>query len=279
MKKVIYIIIRYSVLIEDSQAWARTDSDLDKYKEYLFSKCRLEQRLDLLKNITIPSILGQVDFIKNHEVKVFIISSQELPEKNQKELNELVSGYDWIFINYLPTKGVSITQPVLDDLKNYNEKLLFATLRLDDDDALAINFLEEFNKFFNEDNIGYAVSFGKGLCGFYDFNINQYRKIVDYYYPKIGLGLGYINLFDGEKFSSEIKTVFDAGGHAKVDKIVPTIINSKEVMYIRTMYEQSDSYTDERAFKLSKLPSINASIIKEKFNIPTFNEELYCSSN
>ena len=51
MRKVIYVVIRYSVLIENSKSWMITDPNLDKYRENLFDKDRLESRLKLFKNI------------------------------------------------------------------------------------------------------------------------------------------------------------------------------------------------------------------------------------
>lgn len=279
MKKIIYIVVRYSMLIENSKTWSVTDADINKYRENLFNGNRLERRLKLFSNITLPSIVGQVDFMEGYEFKLFVVSSDELPINNQKELNSLAANYEWMSIHYLPRQDLSIAQPIFDDLESYGKEVLYATIKLDDDDALSVNFLKEFNKLLVVRHIGYAISFGRGLCGFYNFSNNQYEKIINYYYPKIALGLGYINLFDGKVFKNKIKTLFQAGGYTKIDRYVPTIVYSKDIMYMYTIYEHSDSYTEERARRLKKLPSVNASIIKKRFNIPNFDSDYYTEIN
>lgn len=279
MKKIIYVIVRYSVLIEKSKSWTITDPNLDEYRKNLFDENRLKSRLKLFSSITLPSLLGQEVFIKDNNVKLIIISSENLPEWNKEELNNLVMDHEWISTHYLPSKGTSLVQPVYDDLKSHNEEVLYATIRLDDDDALSIDFFKEFSNFLIPSNIGYAISFGKGLCGFFDFENSQYYKVIDYYYPKLALGLGYINLFDGKSFKNKIKTIFQAGGHTKVDQYVPTIVYSKNIMYLRTMYESSDSHENERFKRLKKLPPVEVSVLQDRFSITSFDKKRYIESN
>lgn len=47
MKKIIYVIVRYSVLVEKSKSWTITDPNLNEYRKKLFDESRLKSRLKL----------------------------------------------------------------------------------------------------------------------------------------------------------------------------------------------------------------------------------------
>ncbi|MGX8221067.1 glycosyltransferase [Psychrobacter celer] len=279
MKKILYIVVRYSVFLEGAISWNLSKLSVKEYRSQLFSTERLQQRLRLFKNITLPSVLNQKKVPEDIEIKLFILTSQELPLEHKKALEEVLYNYDFAHIRYLPAKGINISEPILQDLKGYGEEVLYATLRLDDDDALSTSFIKEIDRFFVKENVGMVVSFGLGLAGYYDFNINQYIKIVDYYSPKIGIGLCYINLYEKGRFSTPIKTIFQAGGHTKVDRKSPTILYSKEIMFLRTFYESSDSSNARREKKIFSLPPLDPEVLSGRFIINGFNNQSYYDYN
>lgn len=279
MKKVIYIVIRYSVLIEDSTSWNISKNSNQEYREMLFNKQRLEQHFELFKNITFPSIVNQTRNLNDIDFKLMLVTSEDLPDWNRVLLEEVLSEYTWAKICYLPSKGVDVTQPIYDDLDKYKGKVLFATIRLDDDDALAVDFIEKLEGFFIESNSGCAISFGLGLYGFYSFEKHQYYKFIQYYYPKIAAGLCYVNTYKEGKFGHKIKTIFQAGNHSKIDSNIPVIVYCKDIMFIRTMYDSSDSHSSNREKKLLSLPSLDPTIVENRFVIKSFDKEMYFDSS
>lgn len=279
MQKVIYIVIRYSVLIEDSTSWNISKNSNQEYREMLFNKQRLEQHFELFKNITFPSIVNQTRNLNDIDFKLMLVTSEDLPDWNRVLLEEVLSEYTWAKICYLPSKGVDVTQPIYDDLDKYKGKVLFATIRLDDDDALAVDFIEKLEGFFIESNSGCAISFGLGLYGFYSFKKHQYYKFIQYYYPKIAAGLCYVNTYEKGKFGHKIRTIFQAGNHSKIDSNIPVIVYCKDIMFIRTMYDSSDSHSSNREKKLLSLPSLDPTIVENRFVIKSFDKEMYFDSS
>lgn len=269
MRKLTYVLIRYSVLIENTKSWVIANNDVDSYRAKLFEPVRLYKHLELFKTITLPSLENQTKKPDRSWLRVVIITSQDLPEWNKVELELLAEKYNWLDIDYLPTRGVSLERMLFEDLAKDNQDTLVATVRLDDDDALAANFFEKLGDYTNSENIGYGLSFGKGYAGFYDFAQNKYHKIVDYYYPKFSAGLVYFNLYKAEESEFEfnsIKTIFNAGGHSKIDRNIPTILDSREPMFIRTMHDQSDSVTsNKREIALMNHPSAVIDTVYERF--------------
>ncbi|CAN6959371.1 hypothetical protein NYA8BAC_00157 [Psychrobacter okhotskensis] len=244
MKKITYVLIRFSVLIEGTGSWNIANKNIETYREQLFNPIRLEQHFNLFKKVTIPSLLRQTISPDSEWLKVVIITSESLPTWNKEQLEKLVEQYNWLYIDYVPEKGRSLVQFVYDDLKNSKEDILISTIRLDDDDALSSTFFEEMNIYFKRENVGFCLSFGSGYAGFYDFKSDSYEKLIEYYYPKIALGLCYFNIYSAEskKFTiNSIKTVYNTYKHTQVDLKSPTIVDSRKKMFIRTMYDTSDS--------------------------------------
>ena len=264
-----YVIIRYSLLIENSKGWQIADEDLQVYRDKLFDNVRLEQRLELFKKITLPSLVSQTKALSSDWIKVIIVTSESLPLWNKKKIESLVDDYDWLYVDYLSTQERDISRFLWKDLEMEQEDVLFSTVRLDDDDALANNFFEKMDSYFKEENVGFGLSFGNGYAGFYDFESGCYEKIVDYYSPKVAIGLSHFNIYKyaSRSFvSSKIRTIYHARKHVTVDLYIPLILDSREYMFIRTMHDNSDSSNNKaREAKLRKQPSTDIENLYEKF--------------
>lgn len=269
MRNMIYVIIRYSLLIESSKGWQIADEDLQVYREKLFNSQRLEQRLELFEKITLPSLSNQTKTLSSDWIKVVIVTSEDLPLGHKQKIESLVDNYDWLYIDYLSPQNRDISRFLWKDLENSQEDVLFSTVRLDDDDALANDFFEKMDPYFKEDNVGFGLSFGNGYAGFYDFELGCYEKVVDYYSPKVAIGLSHFNIYrsSSKSFVSEkIKTIYHARKHVTVDLYIPIILDSRELMFIRTMHNNSDSSNNKaREAKLRKQPATDTKILYDKF--------------
>lgn len=270
MKKMIYVIIRYSLLIENSKGWQIANEDLITYKDKLFNDIRLKQRLELFEKITLPSLLNQTKSLNTDWIKVILVTSEDLPLWNKQKIESLANKYDWLYIDYLSMQNRDISRFIWKDLENKQEDILFSTVRLDDDDALANDFFEKMHPYFKEENVGFGLSFGNGYAGFYDFKSGFYEKVVDYYSPKVAIGLSHFNIYksNNNSFVSEkIKTIYHARRHVTVDLHMPIILDSREFMFIRTMHHNSDSSNNKarEVIKLRKQPAINVETLYDKF--------------
>ncbi|MDN5653358.1 MAG: putative rhamnosyl transferase, partial [Lactococcus lactis] len=72
------LLIRYSLLSEDLKAWKISRADLESYRKQLFDEDRLNERFEMFKNITLPSLLNQKDINEKigetnlNKIQVFI---------------------------------------------------------------------------------------------------------------------------------------------------------------------------------------------------------------
>lgn len=269
MKKMTYVIIRYSLLVENSKGWQIANEDLQVYRDELFNTERLNQRFELFENITLPSLIKQTKALSPDWIKVIIVTSESLPLWNKQKIEDLVSNYNWLYIDYLPARDRDISRFLWKDLAQEQEDILFSTVRLDDDDALANDFFEKMYFYFKEEHVGFGLSFGNGYAGFYDFKSGCYEKVVDYYSPKVAIGLSHFNIYKYESksfVSNKIRTIYHARKHVTVDLYIPIILDSREFMFIRTMHNNSDSSNNKiREAKLRKQPSTDSEALYKRF--------------
>lgn len=250
------VMIRYSLFLEDLKAWKISRTNLDEYKKKLFNSERLQGRLRLFKDLTLPCLIRQnliderIDDTDIHKFQVFLSTSEELPQEHQQELNELANQYKWLNVCYLPSKGVTLDSVITDYVENLYELLqkpiIFSSIRLDDDDALSVDYLNNLQEYTVEENIGRAITFANGYYGVYDSQSNKFLEICELFSPKLALGLALINKYDkngySDKYSNGIKTIYGAGNHTLIDHRMPVISDGLFPQYIRTVHNHADSH-------------------------------------
>lgn len=249
MKRHTFIMIRYSVLTESRGSWkVGRDVDEKEYKRKLFSEERLRFRCDIFKSITLPSLLEMDMF----STTVFIFISTAMPSKYKNEIKEMVSLYPWIKVIPLSPQGKLIgkmNKVLLDELDQIGDEVCYATVRLDDDDALSKDFSEMIGQYINPANRGFAVSFPAGFAGF--LKNGKFEKFHYINQPKIALGLSFIQMYSPKDKTPKPVSVFSLGNHTKIDSKVPVILDSRSLCYIRTVHEKSDAYNDNLVKRLT----------------------------
>ncbi|MGN8646370.1 ATP-grasp fold amidoligase family protein [Gracilibacillus sp. HCP3S3_G5_1] len=279
MKKHIFLIVRYSMLTENGSGWRIGEKEFDEYKQEVFDSRRLEIREKLFKNITLPSIANQT-FLNPDEFSLLVITSDKLPEENLSNLQEMLGDYTWAKIiptNHNDSMKNLIDQVITEELNQFNEPICYCTARLDDDDALASNYLEKLFQYLSPEHSGFCISFGNGYTGIYNVELDVYQSFHTNYSPKIALGLAYLNTYDPkhESFGNNLISIFSNGSHTKVDQQSPTIIDSKDQLYLRTIHALSDTNSKEQVKRVRSKPTVEPNIIYTKFSIETdFQEEL-----
>lgn len=263
MNKHVFVMIRYSVLTESKDSWViGRDADTEQYKEKLFSHERLTLHQELFLNVTLPSLRK----MNSSNTTVLVFTSDELPSPFIDNLNKAVKEDDNIKIITLPRSGRVIVQMhthLLSELVNFDSDTVYATVRLDDDDALSKDFYHGLNKYLNKEFVGYAVSFPRGIAGIYENG--GYSGFYEINQPKIALGLSFINFFKKDNDVKSPVSVFGLGNHTKIDEKHFLVIDNCKPMYIRTVHGQSDAYSKSLLSKATSGSNVDAG-----FNVSSF---------
>lgn len=254
MSPAIYFVTRYSVVGKAQHTWqiARNAADHQTYRAKVLDPHRLTARLRLFEQITVPSISAQ----QVESMNWLILVALDLPESDLARLRQAVSpaiasGVRVQFLRVAPSDdradleggvyagmGQAIRMTIENDLAG--TRACFATVRLDDDDALAADYSKRLDRFLRPEFAGMHISFSRGLQAIYagDGAFTDTR-VIDR--PLIALGLALINDHDPAKgFSCPEVHVHGFGNHADLSARTPVIVDGSGVSYLRTLAESSD---------------------------------------
>lgn len=249
MKKHAFVMIRYSVLSENNAAWViGRDNEFEKYKQELFSDARMSLHEELFFNVTLPSLQK----MSADKTTVLVFTSEALPEKNMQRLLLAQQKCPNMDVVPLSSQGGVIhkmQQLLLEKLNTFGEEVCYATVRLDDDDALADDFETELYKYIEPQFAGHAISFARGYEGIYEQG--AYSTFTERHSPKIAMGLSLIQVYRPVQPPS-ILSVYSLGNHTKVDEKHPLIVNPLAPMYVRTVHPGSDVFAKRFEKKLKK---------------------------
>lgn len=240
-----FIILRYSVLPAEKAKGAAVRR---RSKEALFNPERMRMRHWLFEHVCLPSLVSQKPAINASNTRLLVYTSEQLPDVDRAILNRLVKPHPWIEVVTLASGaelGKSLGDIIASTLTERfpgQAPVPYATLRLDDDDALSFDFLARVRRYVAEPYLGMAASFGRGFAAWVDTQ-GQFKAFRHMVYPNLALGLAYIGGFDTRtgEFRSRYRTIMGLGRHTRIHMKAPVILACRRPSYLRTLYVGQDS--------------------------------------
>lgn len=258
--KEIFVLIRYSILSKKPSSWViGRDTDFADYKNKLFENNRLNYHHTIFKKMTLPSIASAISSVKDADVKAkcIVLTSTELPTVHKKNLYDECQKYSWAEIHEIGSDKIpddAFEEIVSQQLKG--QDVIYATIRLDDDDAIATQFMQSVAGYMTKSFCGFALSLSKGFKAFFNQEkITAFEEVVT---PKIAQGLCYIDSHTKETLLA--KTIYSIGNHTKVDQKVPVISDARKHAFIWAIHEESDLTQKDK----SRLKSKNDETLQSK---------------
>lgn len=200
-----HIITRFSILDYDFKGYILTKKlDKDTYYKKLFSSERLDYKFKSFEMITLPSILNQT----NQNYIWHIYTSEYLPDVYKEKLMNLTNQHKSICVYYIKSH------------KEFNKIKFdsdYCTMRLDDDDGLSSNFIENLQKYKNKINTIISHPNGKSVT------IQNDKVIIGkkIQYKLVALGLCAIGM-----------NIYHCGAHTKVAEKHNVIYDDAPDMYL-----------------------------------------------
>lgn len=276
MEKRIFFITRYSVLSQGKKkAWriGRGSDNLDAYKKSLFDEERLNLHFGIFSQYVLPSIEGQSTGLGG--ITWLLLTSESLPDKAKRDLYSTLEHKPWIHVMEL-----SPDENIEEAIKGFVEKRLqgisscYATIRLDDDDLLAKDYLQALWKYVNKDFSGFTVTFPRGYVSRIDENTLRFTGTLSVRIPKTALGLAHIGYYgksgilkNQREFQTKYASIYEVGDHTKVDQRTPLVADHSLAAYIRSSYTQQDTQ-DASFIKLKeKNPLVSKKVLLEYFDL------------
>jgi Putative rhamnosyl transferase len=257
--KSIFVITRYSVL-GGPGGWRKrkTATSLEEYKAYLFSDERMNARIALFSSITAESIARQLPCDAN--LFFVVLTSEDLPAEHRAKLDEVMrdvekrSDFTCAVIG-VPSEGLHepLTDAFIDDQFAGGPDQRFATVRLDDDDALAVSFCQRLTTHLDQGLCGYPVSFAYGYEGVVHAD-GRFTDVRHWNHPKASAGLAFTNAWTStDGYADPRRHVYMLGRHITIDLADAVLIDSRTPAYFKTESEHRDSRV--RAYR-ADLPAV-----------------------
>ncbi len=221
-------------------------SDASRDRELLFQPQRLEQRLRLFSQITLPSLAAQTVPDFHH----FILTSRDLPAPTAAALAEACarSYGDPARYSIVAARPMPARAALRRFLQRRYPGQTMAQVALDDDDGLAVDFVQELRRQFalieqETPDIGqklpYFVSYSRGFGLMLRGNPGSGPALFRIRYPYINLGLTMI-------VSDHAKNIL-AIQHKKAPPKSGVRLLDDPPMYVRGIHDFNDSRVEQSA--------------------------------
>ena len=204
-----FFITRFSILDHSYHGYQMTrNNDNTTYENLLFNEDRLDFKFKVFKNITLKSVLNQ----NNSNWEWHIYYSNKLNKKRVDELFLLTENHKKIKLF-----EVENFKQFFKKVKSFNYSEKYATVRLDDDDALSPNYTSSLNYYSKQK--GKIISFPYG--NEYSFINNRIEVGLTCRKPNIALGLAAIE-----------KDIYGCGDHDYIGMNNDVIYDLNSRMYM-----------------------------------------------
>ncbi|OUS06791.1 hypothetical protein A9Q96_08460 [Rhodobacterales bacterium 52_120_T64] len=221
-------IIRFSIVLKESNFFPPLSGQgyLER-KTRIFDRARLQRRLQLFEDICLPSLVEQTD----QNFNIMLITSRDLPDWAHDRLMGLVRDLPNVYVRaYRPQANIQrvFKRSVFEMLDPTAH--ITASFRLDDDDALACDYVARLRMHMIPENTGNVITF---LHGHQLALSDGALQFCDDTRECGSAGLALVQ--KGRVMSlPETVTVHCLGGHRKVGQLAPVVIDQTDAMYVQT---------------------------------------------
>jgi hypothetical protein len=157
--------------------------NVTKNNEALLDDTWMDERLSLFENYCYPSVKAQ----NNKNFKWLLFFDESTPDKYRSRIDSIIRANDFIipfYIGGMPKFQDSILDFVL---KNANDQPYLITSRIDNDDCIHIDFIDEVQKQFNQQDFlaidqisGYTLQIEpKIILGKKDHIFNPFISLIE----------------------------------------------------------------------------------------------------
>lgn len=235
--------------------------DFAALESFLYGAERMEERFRLFEAITLPSVANQTD----PDFTFLIVTGTGFPAAYLERLETLIKDIPQCVIRqYPPRPHRRIMSKAIKDWRGAPDTLCLQ-FRLDDDDAMALSFVEKFKQVATDiapicaRHSSVAVDFNQGYI--YTAGPDGI-KLWPYHYPYSAIALGMI-------VQAGSDDTIMSHGHQNLWKTMPTMTFTGEDMMMRGHNDFNDSRLKgkKNVFDYQPMTATQADHIKATFGI------------
>ncbi|WP_412508637.1 glycosyltransferase [Roseovarius sp. SYSU LYC5161] len=237
----------------------RMHDTIEAREAYLYAPERMALRFRHFECLTLPSIAAQTD----PDFTFLVLIGDSLPQRYRDRLHDLTAGMPQIRIvesppmRHRPAMQAAITQALGPDAP---ESVQF---RLDDDDAVATNFVSGLRWFLRHTQSlrrnwrSMAVEYSGGFAVRLSAQGIAARQLQTGFWA-CGLAVW---------FRQGVRKTVMNFAHHKLHHTMPTLIHPKPLMYLRAAHDDNDSAAGDSSGTLSAIDDDQRALFRHRFNV------------
>ncbi|MDG9888154.1 glycosyltransferase [Pseudomonas juntendi] len=245
-------VIFFSILTKKSTgSWISSrENEWEDHVKNILDPDRLKFRMKLLSEVIIPQLVDQTLKPDSSWFRLVIITSNMLPDQFKTALYQAVEPYPWIQIQERgPDDWLAAEKAVADSIKSmpchYDTPTFpFFSFRVDDDDFLPLNYLENTQKYVRHENVNKLITYDRGEKILWDMETASICNIEKNVKAFLALGLGAVCEADtsSKAVVSEVKSVYVGKNHFELSGDYSHIVDNTESMYIWSHHASQDTF-------------------------------------
>lgn len=229
-------VVRFSIFDPTRGGWLATKKGTfdgpDDLRAQLWSEGRLGSRMHLFGQLASP-IYQQI--AAEHDFRVLVQHSADLPEPWLGRLEALATSYP--VLRLAPLGGwVEARDTVQADLDRDGRTGPVVMLRVDDDDLLAADYLDQLAPYVTPDHHGWAISLSGGVVArLEDRRLLDFRTDVQ---PFGSMGQTFVGDYDARRRTLDLPVM---PNHRRVHEYRPTVVDSREITFLQVRHADQDT--------------------------------------
>lgn len=276
----IFVITRWALIIRE---WIRPDETEGVYLERLYDDDRMILRNFLFREMSLKSVAAQQ--VDGAVVHFLPVTSSTLPPHHMRTLKAALAEAPDVKSSpvIVPRDGdwlSEVRSRIHDILKEVDSPCGYATVWLDDDDALSSRYASYVAEYLRLGVANLSLTFSLGISGRYDHTTRRITNVSNFWSPRTTPGLCMLRRFDpsADTGSGGIDLIFDVGdsGHARIDQKFGVIDDSRNYAFM--LLDHGDNVSQRGETRLQDvLPRAPAEALADFSHIDLFAPDLSLS--
>ncbi|CUI26796.1 putative rhamnosyl transferase [Cognatishimia activa] len=207
---------------------------IEERRAYLYAPERMDDRMRTFETIALPGLKAQTD--QNFEF--LIVVGTCLPARYREQLEAMITDMPQAkIVAEDPAKHRPVMKKVINRHLRENSELPSLQFRHDDDDAVAVNFIERFRAAADDCSGLLAKSASVGI----DFNRGFSARPTTHGMLSAPSFMPYYGVALGMAVAPFVDQTIMNYGHNKINQVMPTVTYTDEDMFIRGHNDFNDS--------------------------------------
>lgn len=235
---------RFSLFQPDSPSWRLTRradwSSAEDYAAHLFADERMEPRCDIFCNLAAP--LYQ-EMAARHDYRHMVRYSPDLPQRWKDRLQEAARANPVLWLVEVGDGTPDVKAMLTDHLRERvgRRDAMAFVFRVDDDDLLSNDFLDQVEPYVRPHHHDYAVSFSSGFAGLYEHG--RYTRVAQLQLPMSSMGQGAVGTWRGRDGALSLRTI---SNHARTDRQRTVVLDGRRPTFLQTRHVGQDTAVGEK---------------------------------